>query len=269
MNRFFALLSAFFVSSPAFAAESFPWQMNLGPSASTIQDKIISFHDMLLVIIFAITIFVLALLIWTIVRYNEKTNPVPAKFTHNRFFERLWTIIPVLILLVIAVPSFRLMYYQGKVPEPGLTIKITGYQWYWGYEYPDQEISFQSYMIPDKDIDKSKGQLRLLSTDNVVVVPVETNVQLLITATDVLHSWTIQNFGVKKDAVPGRLNETWFRATKTGTFYGQCSEICGTGHAFMPIEVRVVSQEEFDAWVEEAKVKFGSANAETHVASAE
>lgn len=259
MNRFLAFLSAaLLTAAPAWAAAE-NWQLNFEPGATTIQDKINDFHDMLLIIISAIVMLVLALLVWVILRYNHKTNPVPATFTHNRFWERMWTIIPLIILIVIAVPSFRLMYYQGRIPEPDLTIKVTGYQWYWGYEYPDHGIAFQSYMIPTKDLDPSKGQLRLLSTDNPVVVPVGANVQILVTASDVLHAWTVHGFGVKKDAVPGRLNETWFKVTRPGTYFGQCSEICGTGHAFMPIEVVALPQQDFDAWVEEAKTKFGDA----------
>lgn len=271
MIRLFAFLSALFLSAPASAAvgHAEPWEINFQESASTIADKIHQFHFMLLIIITAITLLVLGLIVWVVIRYNHKANPVPATFTHNRFWERLWTIIPCLILAVVAVPSFGLMSYQGKVPEPDLTIKATGYQWYWGYEYPEQEISFQSYMIPEKDIDTTKGQVRLLSTDNAVVVPVGANVQLLTTAADVIHSWAMPAFGVKKDAVPGRLNETWFKATKPGIYYGQCSEICGTGHAYMPIEIHAVPQVEFDQWVEEAKTKFGAAATTTNVAFAE
>ncbi len=272
MIRLFAFLSALFMTTtPALAAtgHAVPWQIDFQESASTIDEKIHSFHGLLLVIITAITLLVLGLLIWIVVRYNSKSNPVPATFTHNKFWERLWTIIPCIILIVIAIPSFGLMAYQGKVPEPDLTIKATGYQWYWGYEYPEQEITFQSYMIPEKDIDPAKGQLRLLSTDNPVVVPVGANVQILTTAADVIHSWAMPAFGVKKDAVPGRLNETWFKVTKPGVYYGQCSEICGTGHAYMPIEIHAVPQDEFDAWVEQAKAKFGAASSHINVASAE
>lgn len=272
MIRIFAFLTALVMSSPAAAqqvGQPHPWQLNFQDSASTVADKIHDFHHLLLVIISLITLLVLALLIWIIVRYNNKANPVAATFTHNKFWERLWTIIPCLILVVIAIPSFALMHYQGKVPEPDLTIKATGYQWYWGYEYPEQEISFQSYMIPEKDVDPSKGQVRLLSTDNPIVVPVGATVQILTTAADVIHSWTIPAFGVKKDAVPGRMNELWFKVTKPGVYYGQCSEICGTGHAYMPIEVHAVPQVEFDAWVEEAKTKFGAATTTTNVAFAE
>lgn len=271
MFRLFVFLSALLASSPAFAAlgRAVDREINFQDSGSTVADKIHSFHHLLLWIIVPITVLVLGLLIWIVVRYNEKANPVPATFTHNKFWERLWTLIPCLILVVIAVPSFRLMYYQGHVPVPDVTIKATGYQWYWGYEYPQQEISFSSYMIPEKEIDKSKGQIRLLSVDNPIYVPVGANVQILTTGADVIHSWTIPGFGVKKDAVPGRLNETWFKVTKPGIYYGQCSEICGTGHAYMPIEVHAVSQAEFDAWVVEAKAKFSAASKNTNVAYAE
>jgi len=208
---------------------------------------------------------VLGLLIWIVVRYNDKSNPVPATFTHNKFWERLWTIVPVLILIVIAIPSFRLMYYEGKTPEPDVTIKVTGYQWYWGYEYPNEEISFLSYMIPEAEINKDAGQVRLLSVDNPVVVPVDSNIQILTTSADVIHAIALPAFGIKKDAVPGRLNETWFKATKIGTFYGQCSEICGTAHAYMPIEIKVVSKEDYAAWVAEAKLKFSAIDGDTQI----
>ncbi len=240
-------------------------QIGFQESASTFADKTHDFHTLLLWIITPITLLVLGLLIWIVVRYNDKSNPVPATFTHNKFWERLWTIVPVLILIVIAIPSFRLMYYEGKTPEPDVTIKVTGYQWYWGYEYPNEEISFLSYMIPEAEINKDAGQVRLLSVDNPVVVPVDSNIQILTTSADVIHAIALPAFGIKKDAVPGRLNETWFKATKIGTFYGQCSEICGTAHAYMPIEIKVVSKEDYAAWVAEAKLKFSAIDGDTQI----
>lgn len=235
------------------------WGLGLQEPAGVLATQINDFHNMLIYIISAITIFVFGLLVWIVVRYNAKANPVPSKTTHNTMLEVVWTVIPVIILIVIAVPSFKVLFSQGRIPEADMTIKVTGYQWYWGYEYPDQGgISFNAYMIPDKDIDPSKGQRRLLETDNEVVVPVDSVIRIQVTAADVIHAWTIPAFGVKKDAVPGRLNEAWFKVTKPGVYYGQCSEICGNGHAYMPIKVRAVSKEEFAKWADEAKTKFGS-----------
>ena len=253
----FAFLVAF--STPALANEPLPWQLGMQPAASPSAVEIHKFHDLLLWIISAIAIFVLILLIWVIIRYNSKVNPVPAKFTHNVMIEVLWTVIPVVILIVIAIPSFKLLYYVDRVENPEMTLKVTGRQWYWDYEYPDHDgIAFSSYPVADADIDEESGQRRLLSTDNVVVLPVDTNIQILMTGGDVIHSWTIPAFGVKIDAVPGRLNETWVRIEKEGTYYGQCSEICGKDHAYMPIEVRAVSKEEFEKWLVGAKEEFAS-----------
>lgn len=252
---------AFLVSftTPALANEPLPWQMNMQPAASPSAVKIHEFHDLLLWIIFAIALFVLILLIWVIIRYNSKVNPVPAKFTHNVLIEVLWTVIPVVILIIIAIPSFKLLYYVDRVENPEMTLKVTGRQWYWDYEYPDYEgISFSSYPVPEDEINLEAGQRRLLSTDNVVVLPVDTNIQILMTGGDVIHSWTVPAFGVKIDAVPGRLNETWVRIEKEGTYFGQCSEICGKDHAYMPIEVRAVSKEEFEEWLATAKEEFAS-----------
>ena len=178
----------------------------------------------------------------------------PSKRTHNVAVEVLWTLIPCLILIVMAVPSFKILYSQDAIPKADVTVKAIGYQWYWGYEYPDQNIYFDSYMIEDKDL--KENQPRLLAVDNELVVPVNKVIKVMITANDVLHAWALPSFGVKRDAVPGRINETWFKADKVGTYYGQCSELCGIKHAFMPIEVRVVTDEEYEEWLLEAKVKF-------------
>ncbi len=219
-------------------------------AATPVMESVVEFHTLVMWIISAIVLVVLALLLWVMVRYNKRANPVPSKTSHNTLIEIIWTAVPVLILVVIAIPSFRLLYLQDVVPEADLTIKATGYQWYWGYEYPDQGIGeFFANMIPDEEIDPAQGQLRLLSTDYQIVVPVDATVRLNVTAADVIHSWTIPEFGIKMDAIPGRLNETWFRAEQTGVYYGQCSELCGLRHAFMPIEVHVVPQDVFDAWV--------------------
>ncbi len=247
--------------TPVAAFADFPksWELNLQPPAGPLAEQMYDFHHMLLWIITAIVVFVAGLLLWVIIRYNAKRNPVPSTTTHNTMLEVVWTIVPVIILIVIAVPSFKVLFTQGRIPEAEMTLKVTGFQWYWGYEYPDQEnIAFNAYMIPEKDIDPSKGQKRLLETDNEVVLPVDTVIRLQVTANDVIHAWTIPAFGVKKDAVPGRLNEAWFKIEKPGIYYGQCSEICGNGHAYMPIKVRAVTKDEFTAWVADAKTKFGS-----------
>lgn len=251
---------AYFVSIiPAMADDiAKPTQLGLPAAATPQMERIANFHDNLLMwVITAIVIFVTGLLIWVVIRYNRKANPTPSKTTHHVMLEVMWTVIPVIILIVIAVPSFKMLYYLDRVEEPEMTLKVTGYQWYWGYDYQDHEgISFLSYMIPEEEIDETKGQKRLLSTDNVVVLPIDTNIQILITAADVLHAFTIPAFGIKKDAVPGRMNETWVRIDKPGTYFGQCSEICGINHAYMPIEIKAVTKEEFKQWLVEAKDKF-------------
>ena len=230
------------------------WQQ---PAASPIAAQIDQFHDFLLYIITAITLFVLGLLIYVMVRFNERANPEPSKLTHNTGLEVAWTLIPVIILIVIAIPSFRLLFDQYTFPKADVTIKAIGNQWYWTYEYPDaDDMTFDSLMVEDADL--KPGQPRLLTVDNEVVVPVNKNVHVLVTATDVLHNWAMPAFGVKLDAVPGRVLKTWFRAEKTGMFYGQCSELCGVRHAFMPIAVRVVSESEYQAWLETAKKQFAS-----------
>lgn len=234
-----------------------PWQLGLQEAASPSAEKIGAFHDFMLYIISGITVFVLVLLVYVVLRFNKKANPNPEKFSHNVLIEVIWTVIPVVILIVIVIPSFKLLYFNDRTMEPEMTLKVTGYQWYWGYEYPDQDgISFLSYMIPDDEIDTSKGEQRLLSTDTKVVLPVDTNIQILVTAADVLHSWAVPALGLKTDAVPGRLNETWVRITKPGVYYGQCSELCGKDHAFMPIEIHAVTKEEFESWVAQAKEEF-------------
>ena len=209
---------------------------------------------MLLPIITAITVFVLFLVIYACIKFRATKNKIASQTSHNTTIEIVWTLVPCLILIIMAVPSFKVLYSQDKVPPADVTVKAIGYQWYWGYEYPDENIIFDSYMIEDKDL--KANQPRLLSVDNEVVVPVNKNIKVLITANDVLHAWALPSFGVKRDAVPGRINETWFKADRTGTFYGQCSELCGIKHAFMPITVRVVTDEEYKKWLLEAKEKF-------------
>ncbi len=258
IHSFFLFLCAALVAQVSYAQDvSKPLQLGLKPAASPQMERIADFHDGLLMwVITFIVIFVTGLLIYVAIRFNKKANPTPSKTTHNVLLEVLWTAIPVLILIIIAIPSFKMLYYLDRVEEPDMTLKVTGYQWYWGYEYPDHGgISFESYMIPEDELDESKGHRRLLSTDNPVVLPIDTNIQIVITAADVLHAFTVPAFGIKKDAVTGRLNETWVRIDKPGTYYGQCSEICGVNHAYMPIEIKAVTKEEFEAWVAQSKDK--------------
>lgn len=254
-----ALFSLICTTPSVFAQDvAKPTQLGLRDAATPQMERITWFHDSLLMyVITAIVIFVTALMIWVAIKYNAKTNPVPSKTTHHVLLEIIWTVVPIVILIVIAVPSFKMLYYLDRVEEPDMTLKVTGYQWYWGYEYQDHEgVSFLSYLIPEEEIDESKDQKRLLSTDNVVVLPIDTNIQILVTSADVIHAFTVPAFGFKKDAVPGRMNETWVRIEKPGTYYGQCSEICGKDHAYMPIEVRAVTKEEFQQWLIKAKEEF-------------
>jgi len=254
MIKLYAILMAFvatFIPTLAMAEDGFAsnWQLGLQTPNSPVLTEISSFHNMLLVIITVITIVVTALLAWVVFKYRRRAGDKPADFAHNTLIEVIWTIVPVVILIVIAIPSIRILYMEDRIPNPELTLKVTGYQWYWGYEYMDYDgLEFLSYPIADEDIDTAAGQKRLLSTDNPVVVPIDTNIQILTTAADVLHSFALPSAGIKRDAVPGRLNETWMRLERPGTYFGQCSEICGTGHAYMPIEIKAVSKEEFKAW---------------------
>jgi cytochrome c oxidase subunit 2 len=236
-----------------------PWQMGMRPAASPVQERLFGFHHYMLILITVVSLFVLALMIYTCVRFSEKNNPNPSKTSHNTLIEVVWTLLPVLILVAVAIPSLRHLYYMDKSEIEGqadLTIKVIGYQWYWNYEYPDAGFAFDSYMVQEADL--KEGQPRLLTVDNAVYVPVGKKVRIQLTGGDVIHSWAMPNFGVKMDAVPGHLNETWFQADVEGTYYGQCSELCGVNHGFMPITVHVVSQEEFDAWLEQAKEKFAA-----------
>ncbi len=232
-----------------------PWEYGLQGAATPVMESLTSFHTYLVYIITAIVLFVLALLVIIVVKFNAKANPVPSKTTHNTLIEVLWTIIPVVILVGIAIPSFKLLFEELDIPKADLTIKATGKQWFWSYAYPDNgKFEFDSLMVADGDL--KPGQPRLLTVDNELVVPVNKIVRVQVTGSDVIHSFAIPAFGIKIDAVPGRLNETWFTATKEGVYYGQCSELCGRNHAFMPIEIRVVSDQEFAAWVADAQKKF-------------
>ena len=255
MKKVLFIISSFFISLEALANQPKEWQLGFQNPASGGMRDIVNFHNnLLLPIIIAITVFVLFLMLYACVRFRASANPNPSKRTHNVTVEILWTLIPCLILIVMAVPSFKILYKQDTIPKSDITIKAVGYQWYWGYEYPDENIIFDSYMIEEKDL--RADQPRLLTVDNEVIVPVNKVVKVLITANDVLHAWALPSFGVKRDAVPGRINETWFKAEKEGTYYGQCSELCGIKHAFMPITVKVVSEEDYQEWLSEARVKF-------------
>ena len=255
MKKILLIFTTLFFSQKVFANQPKDWQLGFQEAASDTMRDIVNFHDKLLLpIIVAISVFVLFLMAYACIRFRASKNPNPSKRTHNVAVEVLWTLIPCLILIVIAVPSFKILYKQDTIPKADLTIKAIGYQWYWGYEYPDENLIFDSYMVEEKDL--KADQPRLLAVDNEVVVPVGKVVKVLITANDVLHAWALPSFGVKRDAVPGRINETWFKAEKVGTYYGQCSELCGIKHAFMPIAVKVVSEEEYQEWLSEARLKF-------------
>ena len=215
------------------------------------------FHDFLLWVISAITVFVLALLVIVVVKFNARSNPTPSRTTHNTAIEVMWTVIPVLILVTIAVPSFRLLFYQLNMPKADVTVKATGKQWFWSYSYPDSKFEFDSLLACDQERIKCE-QPRLLAVDNEMVVPVNKVVHVLTTGAEVIHSFAVPAFGIKIDAIPGRINETWFKAEREGTYYGQCSELCGKDHAYMPIVVRVVNDKEYTAWIEQAKKKYAN-----------
>ena len=237
-----------------------PWQMYYQPASSPVMKALEPIHDYVLVVITIIVIFVMILMLYVMIRFSKKNNPKPQTFTHNKTIEVVWTVIPILILVSIAIPSLRLHYnyYNNEtiISNPDLTIKVVGHQWYWSYEYPEQGIAFDSNIKADKDLEN--GEPRLLSVDNPIVVPVGKVVRVQITAADVIHAWALPAFGVKKGAVPGRLNETWFKADKEGIYYGQCSVLCGKSHGFMPIMIVVVSDEKFAAWIKGAKLKFAA-----------
>lgn len=259
-------------STPALAQDTpvgqpVPWGLGLQAAASPMKDKMHHFHNVLLMpIITVISLFVLGLLIYVSVRFRAGRNKTPSRTTHNTMLEVIWTLIPVIILVIIVIPSMKMLYYVDRAKNPEMTIKVTGYQWYWGYEYPDHGgINFLSNMLKDEEL--KPGQPRLLATDNVVVLPVDTDIRVLVTANDVLHSWAMPALGLKTDAVPGRLNETWVRINQEGIFYGQCSEICGVNHGFMPIEIHAVSKEKFAEWVTAQGGKMPDPNAPADAAA--
>jgi len=257
MMKIFIIILGLFASTICFASEPVEWQMLFQTPASPLMEELNAFHNFLLWIISGIVLFVAGLLAYVCIKFNARANPVPAKFSHNVIIEVAWTIIPVIILVIIAIPSFRILHMMEKTPPSDLTIKVVGYQWYWHYIYPDNEnIEFDSYLITRENL--KPGQRRLLEVDNRIVIPENTIVKFLITAGDVLHSFAIPALGIKTDAIPGRINETWTKVTKKGVYYGQCSELCGVNHGFMPIAIEVVSKEDFEKWVVSAKAKFAS-----------
>ncbi len=231
------------------------WQTGLQDAASPVMAQIHSLYDFLNIIIVLIVAFVLALLIYVCYRFREKNNPTPSKTTHNSVVEILWTVIPVIILISMGVPSLKLLFFMDKTYEPDMTLKVSGHQWYWSYEYPDHgDFTFEAWMVDEEELEED--QPRLLTTDEVVVLPVNTNIRVLLTSDDVIHAWAVPQFGIKIDAMPGRTNETWVRIEKEGTYYGQCSELCGVNHGFMPIKIRAVSQEAFLDWAKDAKEEY-------------
>jgi len=255
-GMFFALMA-----SPAAAQQPTPWQLGFQEAHSPIMEQMDSFHDFLLWVIFAISVFVLVLLLYTIVRFREKANPNPTKTTHNTLIEILWTVIPVVILFVIGFFSLPLLYATDDVSDADMTVKVIGRQWYWSYEYPDHgDFTFDAFMVPENEL--KAGQPRLLATDENLVLPVGKKIRVLVTSSDVLHAFAMPAFGSKVDAVPGRTNETWFQIDEPGVYYGQCSELCGAGHAFMPLAIQAVPEADFNAWVTKAQARFGESDDE-------
>ncbi len=254
-----ALLGTLAASASALADHGMahPWQLGLQAPVTPVAVQLNDFHNLLLVIITVIAAFVTLLMIVVFFKFNARANPTPRATTHNTLLEVMWTAIPILILVIIAIPSFKLLYFADRSVDAEMTVKAVGHQWYWSYEYPDHgEFTIDATMLADNEL--KPGQPRLLATDEAIVIPVNTNIRLLIAADDVIHAWAVPAFGVKLDGVPGRLNETWVRVEKEGTYYGQCSELCGTGHGFMPIMVKVVSKSAFAAWVEKAKAEYAA-----------
>lgn len=269
MNRFwntiFGILATLGAAAPAVAQDvTAKWPWKLEDSGSLIHDRLTYFHNgWLMPLITIVVIFVFVLLVYIMLRFNHKSNPVPQKFTHNIPLEIVWTVIPALILTVLAFPSLKLLYYVDKMPgKPEMTIKATGHQWYWEYQYQDAgNFSFNSNIVPDKDL--QPGQPRMLTADNALVIPVNTNVQVLVTGADVIHAFFVPAFGVNTNAIPGRMNQVWINATHEGTFYGQCNKICGMNHGYMPIMVQVVSKQKYQQWLLDAKKKFAD-DRDTH-----
>ncbi len=283
MRALFAVLIAILSAAPAAAApvmgRPVDGQLGFQEPATPVMERIVSFHDMLLVIITAISVLILALLVIVMLRFKKSSNPEPAKFSHNTLIEVIWTGVPVLILVVIAIPSFSLLYLQDRIPEADLTVKAVGYQWNWGYEYPDDGVfEYRSYMLEERPDDPAEvdrfqryvedPELYRLAVDSPLVVPAGATVRVLVTAGDVIHNWAVPAFGIKMDAIPGRLNETWFRVDEPGTYYGQCSELCGVAHAFMPVQVEVVPQDVYDRWVASAASEGGDGDGPREILTA-
>ena len=263
-----AVVAALLASTPAFA-EIKDYQLGFQESQSEIMDRIASFHTELVWIIVAVCLFVLALLVYIAVKFRAGANPVPSKVHHNTLLEVAWTLIPVIILVIIAIPSFKLLYFEAVIPKPDVTIKAIGKQWFWSYEYPGSAAGFTYDSLGLSDADAVKANKpRLLGVDNPIYVPVNKVVEVDTVGADVIHSWAMPQMGVKMDAVPGRINKTWFKATQMGVFYGQCSELCGARHAYMPIELHVVSDADYATWLAASKKKFAAIeNDATRVAS--
>ena len=265
------LAAAWLQTGPSFAQSGpQPWQMDFRPSATPVMDDIVDFHNLLLVIEVLIVLFVLGLMVYICVKFNAKANPVPSKTTHNVFLEVVWTVIPIIILIVITVPSVKLLVFMDKAPKEKveMTLKVIGHQWYWSYEYPDAgDLAFDSNIIPDEEIDASKGQIRLLEVDNRIAIPVDTTIRVLMTSDDVLHNWAVPAFGIKMDTVPGRINEAWIRvpAARAGVYRGQCSELCGVNHGYMPIVIEAKSKQDFAKWLDKAKKEFANEASPTKV----
>ncbi|GAA0567930.1 cytochrome c oxidase subunit II [Caenispirillum bisanense] len=240
----------------ALAGQPEPWQMNMQSPASPTMERIYGLHNYITLVMIAIVVLVTALLGWCVLRYNHRRNPVPSRTSHHTLLEIAWTAVPVLILVTIAIPSFRLLYFMDRTEEADMTLKVIGHQWYWSFEYPDHDdVAIDSFMKGDEDLED--GEPRLLAVDNVIVLPVQANIRIIVTSDDVIHSFAMPALGLKTDAIPGRLNETWVRIEQPGLYYGQCSELCGVNHAFMPAAIRAVPQEEFDAWMSETQAAQG------------
>ena len=249
-----SILSVFFIFIffELYGKQATDWQLSFQNPATDLMGSVVGLHNIILIVMTLVTLFVLFLLFYVSFRFSAKRNPIPSTTTHNTVVEVLWTAIPIVILVVLAIPSFKLLYQQEKSENYDMTVKVIGHQWYWEYEYPDHgDFYFESYMVQEQDLEE--GDLRLLTVDNPLVIPANKNIQILITAGDVLHSWAVPSMGLKTDAVPGRLNETWVNVKEPGIYRGQCSEICGSGHGFMPVVVKVLPEREFMAWANEAK----------------
>ena len=257
--RILSFITATFITSALSANGISDWQLGFQKPASDVMRNVYDLHNFVLIMMTAITVFVLFLIFYVVFRFRRKANPVASKTTHNTFIEILWTGIPVIILIFMAIPSFKLVYQQDVIPETDMTIKVIGHQWYWEYQYPEHgDLSFESYMVPDDELEE--GDIRLLTVDNHLVLPANKNIHVLVTGGDVLHSFAMPSLGVKKDAVPGRLNETWFNIDEPGIYRGQCSEICGTGHGYMPIVIEALNETDFNNWIIEQKNKLAMSN---------